>query len=197
MPAEPQAVAVPRAHVCMDVAKPLVAVGFKAAVPGAAGRLRAEMAAEVMAELVCGSMTPLYRVLYDEHLAGPDFSGEVLSVPGAFSVLFGGETEDPARVEALLMEEIARLAREGVDEELFRLCKNQMYGELLAGLENVEDAATGLLSAWLRGRTPAEELQALAALTPADVNEALRAALRPENSAVFTIYPREKQEADQ
>lgn len=104
-----------------------------------------------MAELVCGSMTPLYRVLYDEHLAGPDFSGEVLSVPGAFSVLFGGETEDPARVEALLMEEIARLAREGVDEELFRLCKNQMYGELLAGLENVEDAATGLLSAWLRG----------------------------------------------
>lgn len=74
--------------------------------------------------------------------AGPDFSGEVLSVPGAFSVLFGGETEDPARVEALLMEEIARLAREGVDEELFRLCKNQMYGELLAGLENVEDAAT-------------------------------------------------------
>ena len=174
MPAEPQAVAVPRAHVCMDVAKPLVAVGFKAAVPGAAGRLRAEMAAEVMAELVCGSMTPLYRVLYDEHLAGPDFSGEVLSVPGAFSVLFGGETEDPARVEALLMEEIARLAREGVDEELFRLCKNQMYGELLAGLENVEDAATGLLSAWLRGRTPAEELQALAALTPADVNESPR-----------------------
>lgn len=35
MPAEPQAVAVPRAHVCMDVAKPLVAVGFKAAVPAA------------------------------------------------------------------------------------------------------------------------------------------------------------------
>ena len=167
-------------------------MGFKAAVPDEAGRLPAEMAAEVMAELVCGSMTPLYRVLYDEHLAGPDFSGEVLSVPGAFSVLFGGETEDPARVEALLMEEIARLAREGVDEELFRLCKNQMYGELLAGLENVEDAATGLLSAWLRGRTPAQELQALAALTPADVNAALRATLRPQNSAVFTIFPREK-----
>ena len=190
-------VPVPRASVCMDVAKPLVGVGFKAAVPDEAGRLSAEMAAEVMAELVCGSMTPLYRVLYDEHLAGPDFSGEVLSVPGAFSVLFGGETEDPARVEALLMEEIARLAREGVDEELFRLCKNQMYGELLAGLENVEDAATGLLSAWLRGRTPAQELQALAALTPADVNAALRATLRPQNSAVFTIFPREKQEADQ
>ena len=104
MPAEPQAVAVPRASVCMDVAKPLVGVGFKAAVPDEAGRLSAEMAAEVMAERVCGSMTPLYRVLYDEHLAGPDFSGEVLSVPGAFSVLFGGETEDPARVEALVRE---------------------------------------------------------------------------------------------
>ena len=61
----------------------------------------------------------------------------------------------------------------------------------------MEDAATGLLSAWLRGRTPAQELQALAALTPADVNAALRATLRPQNSAVFTIFPREKQEADQ
>ena len=65
------------------------------------------------------------------------------------------------------------------------------------GTAALKPTATGLLSAWLRGRTPAEELQALAALTPADVNEALRAALRPENSAVFTIYPREKQEADQ
>ena len=89
------------------------------------------------------------------------------------------------------------LSTRGVDPELFTLVKNQMYGELLAGLENVEDAATGLLSAWLRGRTPAQELQALAALTPADVNAALRATLRPQNSAVFTIFPREKQEADQ
>jgi len=194
--AEGPDVAEPYREFSMAVAKPLLGVGFKET-PPAGDALKTEIICDMLTELICGSMTPLYRVLYDEHLAGPDFSGEVLSVPGAFSVLFGGETEDPARVEALLMEEIARLAREGVDEELFRLCKNQMYGELLAGLENVEDAATGLLSAWLRGRTPAEELQALAALTPADVNEALRAALRPENSAVFTIYPREKQEADQ
>ena len=194
---EPSGICCKHREFSMAIAKPMLGLGFKEAPAAKGERLKTELICEVLTELVCGSMTPLYRVLYDEHLAGPDFSGEVLSVPGAFSVLFGGETEDPARVEALLMEEIARLAREGVDEELFRLCKNQMYGELLAGLENVEDAATGLLSAWLRGRTPAEELQALAALTPADVNEALRAALRPENSAVFTIYPREKQEADQ
>ena len=195
-PAEGPDVAEPYREFSMAVAKPLLGVGFKET-PPAGDALKTEIICDMLTELICGSMTPLYRVLYDEHLAGPDFSGEVLSVPGAFSVLFGGETEDPARVEALLMEEIARLAREGVDEELFRLCKNQMYGELLAGLENVEDAATGLLSAWLRGRTPAQELQALAALTPADVNAALRATLRPQNSAVFTIFPREKQEADQ
>ncbi len=142
-----------------------------------------------MAELVCGSMTPLYRVLYDEHLAGPDFSGEVLSVPGAFSVLFGGETEDPARVEALLMEEIARLAREGVDEELFRLCKNQMYGELVQDLENIEDVAGALASSFFRGRTPADEIETLASVTLSDVNGALRAMLCTERSATVIIRP--------
>lgn len=198
LPQEPAAVAVADSSIRMDVAKPLVGIGFKVAPPcEGAARLHAEMAAEVLAELVCGSMTPLYRTLYDENLAGPDFSGEVLSVPGAFSILFGGETEDPVRVRTLLMDEIDRLARDGVEEELFRLCKNQMYGELLAGLENVEDAATGLLSAWLRGRTPAQELEALAALTRQDVEHALHTMLTRQNSAVFTIYPRETQEAEQ
>ena len=189
MPAEPQAVAVPRAHVCMDVAKPLVAVGFKAAVPGAAGRLRAEMAAEVMAELVCGSMTPLYRRLYDEGLVSPGFSGEILSLPGALSFLFGGETPEPETVRGLLLDEIARLKREGVDEELFTLCKNQLYGELVQDLENIEDVAGALASSFFRGRTPADEIETLASVTLSDVNGALRAMLCTERSATVIIRP--------
>ena len=189
MPAEPQAVAVPRAHVCMDVAKPLVAVGFKAAVPGAAGRLRAEMAAEVMAELVCGSMTPLYRRLYDEGLVSPGFSGEILSLPGALSFLFGGETPEPETVRGLLLDEIARLKREGVDEELFTLCKNQLYGELVQDLENIEDVAGALASSFFRSRTPADEIETLASVTLSDVNGALRAMLCTERSATVIIRP--------
>jgi len=66
-----------------------------------------------------------------------------------------------------------------------------IYEQIRDGLRKL--IVTGALSA--DEKLPS--VRALAAHTPADVNEALRAALRPENSAVFTIYPREKQEADQ
>ena len=188
--AEGPDVAEPYREFSMAVAKPLLGVGFKET-PPAGDALKTEIICDMLTELICGSMTPLYRVLYDEHLAGPDFSGEVLSVPGAFSVLFGGETEDPARVEALLMEEIARLAREGVDEELFTLCKNQMYGEMLEALESPTGAAGALVSNYLRSSTLEEGVQLLAALTKQEVDDALQTMLLPEHSATVTILPQE------
>ena len=80
---------------------------------------------------------------------------------------------------------------EGVDEELFRLCKNQMYGEMLADVENVDDAAEEMGMAFLKGRTLADEIEALATLTVDDVNKALQTMLLEENSAYIQIDPKE------
>ena len=103
----------------------------------------------------------------------PDFSGEALSVAGATCILFGGETPEPEKVRDMLLEEIARLRREGIDRELFRLCKNAMYGDLVRGLENIEESASGMASMFFRGCTVEDEAAALAALRPEDVEEAL------------------------
>ena len=143
----------------------------------------------MLTELICGSMTPLYRRLYDEGLVSPGFSGEILSLPGTLSFLFGGETPEPETVRGLLLDEIARLKREGVDEELFTLCKNQLYGELVQDLENIEDVAGALASSFFRGRTPADEIETLASVTLSDVNGALCAMLCTERSATVIIRP--------
>ena len=103
--------------------------------------------------------------------------------------LFGGETPEPETVRGLLLDEIARLKREGVDEELFTLCKNQLYGELVQDLENIEDVAGALASSFFRGRTPADEIETLASVTLSDVNGALRAMLCTERSATVIIRP--------
>ena len=42
----------------------------------------------------------------------------------------------------LLLEEIRRIRAEGVDREIFTLCKNEKYGQLIENLENVEDSAS-------------------------------------------------------
>lgn len=92
-------------------------------------------------------------------------------------------------MRARLLAEIARLRAEGVPEELFRLCKNQMYGELVTDLENPEDVAAGMVSAFFRGREPADEIAALAAMTVDDANAALARMLREEHSATVIIRP--------
>ena len=95
----------------------------------------------------------------------------------------------PEQVRKLLLDEIARLRREGVDGTLFTLCKNELYGELIAGLESVDDVAAGLFSSHSRGRTLAQEIEALASLTKRDADEALQMMLREENSATVIIRP--------
>ena len=97
--------------------------------------------------------------------------------------------ENGLTVRGLLLDEIARLKREGVDEELFTLCKNQLYGELVQDLENIEDVAGALASSFFRGRTPADEIETLASVTLSDVNGALRAMLCTERSATVIIRP--------
>ena len=92
----------------------------------------------------------------------------------------------------MVRDEIARLRQNGVDPELFTLVKNQMYGEMLADVENVDDAAEEAAAACLKGRTLADEIAALAALTVEDANALLQTALREENRAYVQIDPAEK-----
>ena len=187
---DPPAVAEPYREFTMAVAKPVLGIGFKEQ-PPQGDALRTEIVCEIITELVCGSMTPLYRLLYDEGLVSPGFSGDILSQPGALSFLFGGETAEPERVRGLLLDEIARLQREGADEELFILCKNQLYGELVQDLENVEDVASTLASSFFRGRTPADEIETLASVTLDEVNAALQTMLCTDRSATVIIRPAE------
>ena len=76
-----------------------------------------------------------------------------------------------------------------MDPELFTLVKNEMYGELLAILEGVENAAAQMTTAFLKGSTLEEQIATLAALTPADADEALRTMMLPENEAYVQIDP--------
>lgn len=185
---EPDEPPTPRSELRMDVSKPLLGFGFREA-PIAEDDLKAEYICDILPDLICGGTTPLYRRLYDESLIGPDFSGEYVSVAGATCVFFGGETSDPERLRGLLLDEIERVRREGVDRELFRLCKNAMYGDLVRELESMESSAASMAAMHLRGVTAEDAAAALAALRPEDVDEALRTMLRPERGTTVIIRP--------
>ncbi len=176
----------------MSLSKPCLGVGFKETpVEGA----KQEIICDLLTELICGGMTPLYRELYDKSLVNPGFDGEFLVLDGCTCFMFTGETDQPELVRDMLLREIDRQRQEGVDPELFTLCKNQMYGELLQDLENIEDAATALAGSFFRRRGLAEELEAMASLTKEEVDATLQKMLNPERSATVVIWPEEEEAA--
>jgi len=132
---------------------------------------------------------PIGVTLYDEGLTNPGFGGEVLRVEGCCCILFTGESDAPDTVRQLLLDEIERVRREGVDREIFTLCKNEKYGQLIENLENVEDSASQMADFALAGQTVAQQITMLAGLTAEDADAALQHILRPERMAMMRIEP--------
>ena len=172
----------------MPVSKPCFGVGFKEE-PLASGDLRGEALYDLICSCIVGGMSPLYRRLYDEGLVNPDFGGEVLRVDGCCCILFTGESDEPDRVKQLLLEEITRVRTQGVDREIFTLCKNEKYGQLIENLENVEDSASQMADFALSGQTVAQQITMLAGLTAEDADAALQRILSTDRMATMYILP--------
>ena len=185
---EPMTLAAAEKRIRMPVSKPCFGLGFKEA-PLAPDDLRSEMLYDLVLCCICGGMSPLYRRLYDEGLTNPGFGGEVLRVEGCCCILFTGESDAPDTVRQLLLDEIERVRREGVDREIFTLCKNEKYGQLIENLENVEDSASQMADFALAGQTVAQQITMLAGLTAEDADAALQHILRPERMAMMRIEP--------
>lgn len=187
-PEEPLTVCTPRVEIKMAVSKPCFGIGFKEQ-PLAPGDESTEILYDILCDVICGGMSPLYRRLYDQGLVNPGFDGEVLRVDGCCCLLFTGESDDPDTVQRLLLEEIDRVRREGVDAEIFTLCQHEKYGELIENLENTEDSASQIADFALTGHTVAEQIALLSGLTAADADAALQRMFAPERMAVMRILP--------
>ena len=185
---EPMTLAATEKTISMPVSKPCFGVGFKEQ-PLPPDDLRSEMLYDLILCCIAGGMSKLYRKLYDEGLTNPGFGGEVLRVDGCCCILFTGESDVPDTVKQLLLDEIKRIRAEGVDREIFTLCKNEKYGQLIENLENVEDSASQMADFALSGQTVAQQIATLAALTAEDADAALQNILQEERMATMYIQP--------
>ena len=185
---EPMTLAATEKRIRMPVSKPCFGLGFKET-PLAPDDLRSELLYDLILCCVCGGMSSLYRRLYDSGLTNPGFGGEVLRVDGCCCILFTGESDEPDTVKQMLLNEIERVRREGIDREVFTLCKNEKYGQLIENLENVEDSASQMADFALSGQTVVQQIEALAALTADDADAALQHILQPARMAMMYIEP--------
>lgn len=136
----------------MQVSQPQFLIGFKdAPLREGESRMRRQLLGDLATRILCGETSPLYGKLYENRLISPYFEAEYSIIPEGAIALFGGESKEPEKVRAAIEAEIARLAKEGVDKDLFERMKKASYGMRLRVLDQPEDYTRGETEAIFAG----------------------------------------------
>ncbi|MDD6033052.1 MAG: pitrilysin family protein [Oscillospiraceae bacterium] len=177
----------------MDVSLPLFYFGYKLP-PEEDPRafLKQQYELEILHDLLAGSSSDFYEEMVQQGLLNSGFGSEVFSGRGFLVSMFGGESRDPRRVRDCFLAAVDKAAREGFPEEDFLSAKNAMYGRMVRGLNDVENAATALLNAEMSGTGLFESLEISAAVTLEDVMARL-SSLRRDRMALSLILPKSEE----
>ena len=175
----------------MEIAQQQFLVGFKcpAGADGAA-LFRQSLIGELACDLLMGESSPLYMRLYDEGLINGSFGGDFDQLPGVAYVFAGGEGRDPEAVARAIMDEAARLAREGVDPDFYEQIRRANFGASLRSLNSFENIAVGLADGCFRGFDGFRFPEVYDSITKADIEAFLRENIVEERRATSVLVPK-------
>ncbi len=174
----------------LEVAIPIFNVGFKAKPEKGIDAIRAEIETNCAITLIAGNTSEFYKRLYDNGLINSNFSAEVFKGDGYFCTIFGGESKDPRRVRDLIIEEIDRCKKEGLDRNMFEMVKKAYYGGIVREYTSAESIATTLLNASMTDHcSPFDTLEIMANITFEDVTERLHKQFDTDKVTLSIVEP--------
>ncbi len=186
---EPEHVAQKHYEIQMPIGLPQIAIGYKEKALTPQTAAKGEIIGALLSEMICGSMTPLYRKLYDEGLITHDLGCEFLSGRDYLCYIFSSETRSPERVSELLREEISRLKRDGLPTEIFEAAKKGLYGDYVSEFDSPEDVATMMSGAFFKKREPFVEIAIVRDITFQEVSAAFSEMFCEDRSSTVILRP--------
>ena len=142
---------------------------------------------EMIIDLVCGEMTPLYRSLYEDGLINNGLNGEVMAARDYIHSMIEGESRDPKEVYRRLLEEIERLKVTGFDEKMFARSKKATYGRYIGLYSKPESIASVMCNTYFAEMTLYELLDLVAGITKEQLENRMRENLLEEYSALSVV----------
>ena len=188
---EPDGVVCTRAVGSMAVSRRQFCIGFKER-PIAGDRLRTELIFDLLCELICGESTDFYNELYDSGLINGSFFSDGFAGSGYFCTLFGGESDEPDRVLALLQECLAALRREGIDPDRLTEAIRSAWGDMVVSLDSNADIATALAYSSLKGYRIYDTFEALRTITADELQQTLLQSFDADRCCLYILNPVER-----
>jgi len=173
----------------MPVAMPLFNIGFKEDCTPPVKTLKEKIESDILLEMLAGKSSKLYNSLLEEGLVNDRFEASYFTGHGYAVEIFEGESNEPYKVADAIVNEIARLRKEGINEEDFIRAKNALYGRNIMLYNSIERVASSLVSAVMEGYAPFDVQKTFEATTLEDITDRLALQLEPERMAISVINP--------
>ncbi len=192
LPSEPLRPAGRRISRRMEVSQPQFLMGFKDPAPAASGLplLERRIAAGLCLALLFDRSADLHQELYESGLIDEEFAAGYLAERGFAYAAVGGQTRDPQKLEARILEGIAQARRQGFRREDLERARRKALGSWIRVLDAPQALASAALAAHFQQVALEDYAERLRACSMAEV-EALRdRILDPGQLAVSVILPK-------
>jgi len=184
---EPDSVATRRVEQKFEVASPLFQIGFKGKPGSYKDNILAQVAGEIVCDIIVGESTGLYRELYEEGLINSVFGSEVMAGPNYLVNIFSGESKDPDAVFERIVSGIDALQQNGIKSEDFERARRAAFGRYIGIYSSVESMAGMMVLASLGDFGAYEPLGLLDNLTLNDIQAYLRENFDTERCALSVV----------
>ena len=194
---EPMTAAEREVSCAMEVAMPMFSLAFKCSCLGKGDEaIRAEMVADLSAEVLFGESSKLYLKLYEEGIIDSSFGGGFETIDGCAMLLCSGDSDDPEKIRSALLERAAEIVREGVEEETFLRLKRSALGRRIRGLDSFDSTCFRLCAYHFSDFDYFRFPEIYRSIDAEQIRQFLSRVVREEGCALSVITPTQPQEAE-
>ncbi|MEG0898664.1 MAG: pitrilysin family protein [Oscillospiraceae bacterium] len=192
-PIEPDKVKKKYCEISLPVAVDMFNIGFKQKISLQGVSIKNQIIDELLVEIIVGDITQLYKELYDEGLINQTFDGDTFTAGNNCAIIYSGESRNPKEVYARLCDRIDELQKNGIEKDVFELCKTAAYGKYISMFSRAESIATAMAHTHFIGCGIYDALEIAANLNYNEVCERLRDSISSKNSVLSVVHATEEE----
>jgi predicted Zn-dependent peptidase len=151
--------------------------------------IRREIAVKLLLELIMGRSSKLYNQMYNEGLINNTFDFDYTNEEQYAFTTFGGESDSPERVKDMILGELEKINKQGLDRESYERIKRSMTGKFIKSLNSVERISHSFISVYFKGVILFDYFDVYDKITFEYVKEVYQEHFKEENLAVSVIRP--------
>ena len=176
----------------MPISMPRVYLGFSEYQTGTSGKalLTRELALDLLLDILFSPSGEFFQKNYQRGLIEAESFGWDVQLEQEYGfVLIGGDSPNPDRLVAEILEELANARTNSLLEAGFVRIKHKAYGHMVERFEQVESAVESMRRCVISGAKPFDIYAITRDISLNDVRAWLFTCLDPEQYVISLVYP--------